>query len=205
MNIDTKKELEKAKIYNENLAGDPVYDPFVKGSGYALPDNYLEVLNINNNIMGYITIPKISLKLPIYHGTSSEVLEKGIGHIETTALPIGGTSRHSVLTGHRGLPTARLFSDLDKLEIGDYIYINILDEILTYEVYDLEVIEPTEIEHLRPIKNRDLITLVTCTPYGINTHRLLVHTERVNNTEKIDYKEIEEVENIAPKLETKKY
>ena len=138
--IDEEKineEKEKAKIYNENLSGDPVHDPFVIGSGYALPENYKEVLNVGDDgVMGYVEIPKISVYLPIYHGTSDEVLEKGVGHIQNTSVPIGGKSTHSVLTGHTGLPNAELFTRLDELGIGDIFYIHVLDDVLTYKVFD---------------------------------------------------------------------
>lgn len=175
-----KKEKEKAQTYNENLSGDPVHDPFVLGSGYALPENYKEVLNISGDgIMGYIQIPKISVDLPIYHGTSEEVLEKGVGHIQNTSVPIGGNSTHSVLTGHTGLPNAELFTRLDELVVGDIFYIHILNDILTYKVYEIKVVLPDNIDELRITSGEDLVTLVTCTPYGVNSHRLLVKAKRV--------------------------
>ena len=160
-----EEEWQKAEEYNENLAGDPVHDPFVMGSGYVLPDNYEEVLNLNGDgVMGYLEIPKIDVELPIYHGTSEEVLEKGAGHLEATALPIGGKNRHPVISAHRGLPR---------------FYLSVLDETLAYEVDKITVIEPEELEFLTPEENRDLLTLLTCTPYGVNTHRLLVRGTRV--------------------------
>ena len=175
-----KKEKEKAQTYNENLSGDPVHDPFVLGSGYALPENYKEVLNLSEDgIMGYIQIPKISVDLPIYHGTSEEVLEKGVGHIQNTSVPIGGNSTHSVLTGHTGLPNAELFTRLDELVVGDIFYIHVLNDILTYKVYEIKVVLPDNIDELRITSGEDLVTLVTCTPYGVNSHRLLVKAERV--------------------------
>ena len=175
-----KKEKEKAQTYNENLSGDPVHDPFVFGSGYALPENYKEVLNLSEDgIMGYIQIPKILVDLPIYHGTSEEVLEKGVGHIQNTSVPIGGNSTHSVLTGHTGLPNAELFTRLDELVVGDIFYIHVLNEILTYKVYEIKVVLPDNIDELRITSGEDLVTLVTCTPYGVNSHRLLVKAERV--------------------------
>jgi len=180
VSVDLKKEWEKAEEYNENLAGDPVHDPFVPGSGFALPENYLEVLNLNG-VMGYISIPKISVKLPIYHGTSEEVMQKGVGHIESTALPIGGDSRHCVMTGHRGLPSAELFTRLDELEVGDVFYVYILDKTLMYKVDQIKTILPDALESLQVIHGKDLVTLVTCTPYGVNTHRLLVRAERVTD------------------------
>ncbi len=174
-----KDEFQRAQIYNENLAGDPVHDPFVVGSGYALPTNYTSVLNITDDgIMAYISIPKISIYLPIYHGTSSETLEKGVGHIQSTSLPIGGQSTHSVLTGHTGLPSAELFTKLDELNVGDIFYIHVLNEVLTYKIYETKIILPDEIGELQINGTNDYITLVTCTPYGVNTHRLLVKAER---------------------------
>lgn len=174
---ELSEEWAKAEEYNENLAGDPVHDPFIPGSGYALPDNYLDVLNIDG-VMGYIEIPKIDVSLPVYHGTAEETLEKGVGHMESTTLPIGGTDRHAVLTGHRGLPSAELFTNLDLLEIGDHFYINVLGETLAYEVDSIEVVEPDELGLLTVEPGRDLVTLITCTPYGVNTHRLLVRGTR---------------------------
>ena len=185
--IDEEKineEKEKARIYNENLSGDPVHDPFVIGSGYALPENYKEVLNVSDDgVMGYVEIPKISVYLPIYHGTSDEVLEKGVGHIQNTSVPIGGNSTHSILTGHTGLPNAELFTRLDELGIGDIFYIHVLDDVLTYKVFETKVILPDKIDELRILNGKDYVTLVTCTPYGVNSHRLLVKAERVEYEE----------------------
>ena len=185
--IDEEKlneEKEKARIYNENLSGDPVHDPFIIGSGYALPENYKEVLNISNDgVMGYVEIPKISVYLPIYHGTSDDVLEKGVGHIQNTSVPVGGNSTHSVLTGHTGLPNAELFTRLDELVIGDIFYIHVLGDVLTYKVFETKVILPDKIDELQILNGKDYVTLVTCTPYGVNSHRLLVKAERVEYEE----------------------
>lgn len=171
--------LAEAQEYNENLAGDPVHDPFVPGSGYALPDNYLDVLNPDGDgVMGYLTIKKINLRLPIYHGSDESVLAKGVGHMRQTALPIGGKGTRSVLTGHRGLPSAELFTRLDELTEGDVFTISVLDETLAYKVVNIETVTPDALEELRAYQDRDLVTLVTCTPYGVNTHRLLVTGER---------------------------
>ena len=173
------EEWEKARRYNENLAGDPVHDPFVPGSGYALPGNYLDVLNLSGDgVMGYIEIPRISVRLPIFHGSDDEVLQKGAGHIEQTFLPVGGEGSHAVITGHRGLPSAELFTRLDELEQGDLFYIHVLDEVLAYEVDQITVVLPTELENIRAVEGEDLVTLVTCTPYAVNTHRLLVRGRR---------------------------
>lgn len=177
---EVESAWEKARMYNEDLAGDPVHDPFILGSGYVLPDNYDEVLNLSGNgVMGYIEIPRIEVDLPVYHGTSEEVLTKGVGHVEVTSLPIGGEERYSLLCAHRGLPSAELFTRLNELELGDVFYIHILDEIHAYEVDQIKVIEPEELEGLVPVTGRDLITLMTCTPYGVNTHRLLVRGSRI--------------------------
>ena len=170
---------QQAQIYNENLAGDPVHDPFVPGSGYALPDNYLDVLNIDGDgVMGYLEIPKIDVYLPIYHGTDEESLQEGVGHMESTALPIGSVGGHSVLSGHRGLPNAELFTNLNLLEEGDYFYIHVLDETLAYQVDQITVVEPDELSQIAAIPGEDLVTLLTCTPYGVNTQRLLVRGAR---------------------------
>lgn len=177
---ELKNLWEEAKIYNDNLAGDPLHDPFVPGSGYVLPDNYEDVLNpTNDGVMASIEIPKIDVMLPIYHGTSEDILKKGAGHIESTSLPIGGVNRHSVISAHRGLPSALLFTRLDELEEGDMFYIHILDEIHSYEVDQIQVILPEELSALKTEPDKDLITLLTCTPYGVNTHRLLVRGHRV--------------------------
>lgn len=171
-------EWQKAREYNESLAGDPVRDPFIPGTGYALPENYLECLNING-VMGYLVIPKINVRLPIYHGTGEEALQNGVGHIESTALPIGGAFTHAILTGHRGLPSAKLFTSLDQLAIGDRFYIYVLDQILAYEVDEINTVLPNALEELEAIEGRDLVTLITCTPYGVNTQRLLVRGSRI--------------------------
>lgn len=201
------EEMQKAKTYNENLSGEPVHDPFVAGSGYALPENYTEVLNLSEDgVMAYIEIPKISVYLPIYHGTSNEVLEKGVGHIQSTSIPIGGISTHSVLTGHTGLPSAELFTRLDELDIGDIFYIHVLNEVLTYKIYETKVILPDDIDELQITSGKDLITLVTCTPYGVNTHRLLVKAERTEYEEYVtDEKEINTDNSNSENKEEKNY
>ena len=175
---------QQAQDYNASLAGDPVRDPFVPGSGYALPENYPEMLNPNGDgIMGYLEIPKIGVRLPIGHGTGEEVLEKNVGHIESTALPIGGPGTHAVLTGHRGLPSAELLTRLDEVETGDLFYLRVLDQVLAYRVEQITTVLPYELEQLQAEPGRDLVTVLTCTPYGINTHRLLVRGERTEYVE----------------------
>lgn len=182
---DIKAEWEAAEKYNASLSGAVIGDPFVPGSGRVIPDNYEEILDVDG-IMGYIKIPKIKVDLPIYHGCKEESLQKGVGHLEDTALPIGGKGNHCVLSGHRGLPAAELFTDLDKLEKGDQFYLYILDKILTYEVDQIKVISPDEVQDLRTIPDRDLVTLITCTPYGVNSHRLLVRGTRVADVEQAE-------------------
>ena len=141
---------------------------------------YYEALAIEGtNIIGYVKIDKIGVELPVYHGTSETVLNHGVGHLEGSSLPVGGESTHSVMSAHRGLPSAKLFTDLDRLEIGDTFQVIILDQVLTYQVDQIKVITPRELEHLQILEGRDLCTLFTCTPYGINTHRLLVRGERI--------------------------
>ncbi len=172
------EEWKRAEEYNESLAGEPVHDPFLEGSGKALPQNYLEVLQFFDT-MGTIEIPKISVSLPIYHGTDPEILEKGIGHLRQTALPIGGMGTHSVLTGHTGLPNAKMFDRLTSLEIGDKFYVHVLGQTLAYSVDAINIVKPEEVELLDPILGEDHVTLLTCTPYGVNTHRLLVRGIRI--------------------------
>ncbi len=169
-----KAEFEKAEEYNGSINGSDVKDPFIPGSGVVLPENYAEVLDVDLGMMGTLEIPCIDVNLPIYHGVSEEVLKKGVGHLKETAFPIGGEGNHTVLSAHRGLPEAKLFTDLDKMEIGDEFYIRIFDEVLAYRVDQIEVIEPSETSLLKPVKGKDYVTLLTCTPYGINSHRLLV-------------------------------
>lgn len=145
---------------------------------------YYDTLDIaGNDIMGYVEIPSIDVELPIYHGTEEKVLQVAIGHLEWTSLPTGGESTHCVLSGHRGLPSARLFTDLDKLAVGDYFMLHVMDETLTYEVDQILIVEPDDTDALLIQEGKDLCTLFTCTPYGVNSHRLLVRGHRVDNLE----------------------
>jgi len=147
-------------------------------------EEYETLLDVGGlGIMGYVEIPEISVTLPIYHGTDEAVLQIAVGHLEWTSLPVGGESTHSVISGHRGLPSAKLFSDLDKLVEGDIFIFRVLDEILTYEIDQILIVEPHEVQNLQVESGKDLCTLLTCTPYGINSHRLLVRGHRVENTE----------------------
>lgn len=167
--------LATAKRYNESLAGDPVHDPFVIGSGFAVPSDYNEVLNVDGNgLIGYIKIPSIDVNLPINHNTRGEVLEKGAGHVPQTSFPIGGESTHAVITGHTGLPTARLFTDLIRLKEGDIFIIDVLGDKHAYKVDNIQVVRPDQVESVHIETGREYVTLLTCTPYGINSERLLV-------------------------------
>ncbi len=172
------KEIKDNAIkYNKYLSklSDPLID-------YKEIKNYENILNVNDEgMMGYLSIDKIRVEIPIYHGTSNDTLNSFVGHVEGTSLPIGGNSTHSVLSAHRGLPSAKLFSDLDKLEVGDTFKIIVLDEALTYKVDKISIVKPNNSKELMNVKDKDYVTLITCTPYGINTHRLLVRGVRVDN------------------------
>ena len=149
---------------------------------YKKLSGYNNLLNINNTgMMGYISVNKIKALIPIYHGTGKEVLNIGVGHLEGSSLPVGGKNTHSVLSAHRGLPSSNLFTDLNKLEIGDIFEITILDRKFTYQVDEINVVEPNDVTKLKIKKNQDHVTLMTCTPYGLNTHRLLVRGVRIEN------------------------
>lgn len=175
-NNDFDKILNNADEYNKKIF--ETKDTFSKKkiSGYN------ETLRVENtDIMGYISIDKINVRIPIYHGSDEGVLQVGAGHIEGTSLPIGGVNTHSVLSAHRGLPSAKLFTDLDQLEIGDTFTITVLNQLLTYEVDQILIVKPNEISQLELVEGKDYVTLVTCTPYAINTHRLLVRGVRIEN------------------------
>ena len=169
---------EAARGYNAALAG--------RTNTYLLTEEqkaqYEALLDVAGlGVMGYVEIPAIKCALPIYHGTDEAVLQIAVGHLEWSSLPVGGESTHCVISGHRGLPSARLFTDLDKLVEGDIFLLRVLDEVLTYEVDQIRIVEPQEVDDLGITAGEDLCTLVTCTPYGINTHRLLVRGHRVEN------------------------
>ena len=170
---------EQARAYNRTLVG--------KAYRYDMTrqerEEYLGLLNVSGNgIIGYIEIPDIHCELPIYHGTDADALQIGVGHIEGSSLPVGGESTHCAISGHRGLPSAKLFSDLDKLTVGDRFSLRVLDDTLTYEVDQIHTVLPGEMDELEIVEGEDYCTLVTCTPYGVNTHRLLVRGYRVENS-----------------------
>lgn len=183
---DFSEEWEKARAFNDTLKENNIYGDVFAGDAEEIEDTeYWSVLNVaGDGVMGYLSIPKIDVKLSIYHGTSVDVLQTGVGHLDGTKLPIGGESTNCVLSAHRGLPSARLFTDIDQLEKGDRFYIHVLDEILAYEVdmiYDM--VDKDDMEALSSdlaiVDGEDHVTLFTCTPYGVNTHRLLVRGVRV--------------------------
>ena len=182
-----KKELEKAKEYNESVqeSSIPIEDPFAENIEEEVATGYFDVLDIGE-ALGYLEIPAIDVELPIYHGVSEKVLQKGIGHMSNSSFPIGGHGTHSALTGHRGLPSSKLFRHLDKVQIGDVFYINTLGETLAYEVDDIKIVLPNETQWLDIDPEKDYVTLITCEPYMINTHRLLVRGERIPYEEAIE-------------------
>ena len=178
--VSYEQAWAQAQAYNETLrSNNRRYQPTEEET-----EQYENLLNISGNgIMGYIEIPAIGVSLPIYHGTEDTVLQIAIGHIEGSSLPVGGPGTHCVVAGHRGLPSAKLFTDLDKLTEGDTFMLRVLDEVLTYEVDQIHIVEPHEVSLLEIEEGRDLCTLVTCTPYGVNSHRLLVRGHRIENQE----------------------
>ena len=169
--------FREANAYNVALAelSSPLLD-------YDQLEGYNEILNVTGNgIMGYVIIQKLGVELPVYHGISSEVLNIACGHLEGTSLPVGGENTHCVLSAHRGLPHAKLFTELDKMELGDTFQLTVLDRTLTYQVDQITVVRPNEIDDVQIVAGKDLCTLLTCTPYGVNSHRLLVRGSRIEN------------------------
>ena len=177
---DYTKFFNEADSYNQKIKGMP--SSYMNHSNIA--EEYYNILDVNGDgMMGYITIEKIKVQLPIYHGTSDKVLNSAVGHVEGSSLPVGGESTHAVLSAHRGLPSAKLFTNLDKVEVGDVFTIRILDRTITYQVDQVLIVLPHETEALNIVSGEDYCTLVTCTPYGINTHRMLVRGTRIENIE----------------------
>jgi len=173
--------FDAADVFNQEIAADP--DALYHADHFSTYSTTLDVTG--TGIMGYITIPRIGVELPIYHGTSDAVLQVAAGHLEGTSLPVGGESTHAVISAHRGLPSAKLFTHLDRLEVGDTFTITVLDRELTYEVDKISIVLPTEVDELKVVDGKDYVTLMTCTPYGINTHRLLVRGHRVTAPENL--------------------
>jgi sortase A len=186
--------FEKAYAYNEKLYR--TNNPLLNHN--EIP-GYNEALSISDDgMIGYLQIDRIGVELPVYHGTSEDVLGRGVGHLEGSSLPVGGEGTHSILSAHRGLPSSKLFTDLDRVEIGDVFRIIVLDQVLTYQVDFIKVIEPTDVSDLQIVDGKDYCTLFTCTPYGINTHRLLVRGVRIETAEE---KPIIYVSNEAYRIE----
>ena len=186
--------FERAHAYNKAL-----YETNYPLMDYKNVPGYYDTLRItDNDMIGYLKIDRIGVELPIYHGTSDDVLNRGVGHLEGSSLPIGGENTHSIMSAHRGLPSSKLFTDLDRVERGDTFQIIVLDQVLTYQVDYIKVIEPTDVSDLQIIEGGDYCTLFTCTPYGINTHRLLVRGVRI---ETIEEKPIIYVSNEAFRIE----
>ena len=177
---DYTKELEAAKVYNEYLVNFSNLSAVTEAENAREDKIYQSLLNVaGNGIMASIKIPSVKINLPIYHGTDEAVLQVGAGHYLGSSLPIGGESTHAILTGHRGLPSAKLFTDLDRLEVRDIFYIKVLGEILEYQIDQIEIVLPEEVEGLSIVPGEDYVTLVTCTPYGINSHRMLIRGTRI--------------------------
>lgn len=177
---EIKTVWRKARAYNRAHDVNIIMDAWNDADEYVMSHPYDTLLDpLGNGMMGSIKIPKISVDLPIYHGISAKVLEHGVGHIEGTSLPVGGKGTHSVLSAHRGLPAMKLFTDLDRMEEGDQFFLHIMDKVLAYEVDQIKVVKPKLVKDLDIVKGKDYVTLVTCTPYGVNTHRMLVRGHRV--------------------------
>lgn len=175
----------QAEAYNQRLAEDngfskPALDEY---NNPITPEDYWDILDIDDNgMMGYISIPRINVTIPMYHGTSEEVLQVAVGHLQNTSLPVGGENTHAVLSGHRGLPSKALFTDLDQVQVGDLFSLTVLNETLYYRVDQILTVLPNETDALAIVKGKDYVTLVTCTPYGVNSHRLLVRGARIDYT-----------------------
>lgn len=186
---EQKAEIEKAMRYNESLANGYVVltDPFKEEKIEEDTAEYELLLNLTNDgVMGTVEIPLINVSLPIYHGTSDAILKKGAGHLQGTSLPVGGASTHTVITGHTGLSNAKLFTDLTELDKGDIFFLEVMGEKLAYQVDQIKVVLPTEMDDLKIVPGEDYCTLLTCTPYGVNTHRLLVRGKRTDYQEAVD-------------------
>ena len=181
--VDYQAYFDAADDYNRRLTETP--DAFYRPEEVS---GYTDTLDVSGTgIMGYITISKIGVELPVYHGTSDGVLQVAAGHLEGSSLPVGGAGTHAVISAHRGLPSAKLFTNLDELEVGDTFTITVLDRVLTYEVDQISIVLPTETDNLKVVDGKDYVTLMTCTPYGINSHRLLVRGRRIETPDKLKH------------------
>lgn len=192
---EKERYRKEAQVYNQTLEkgnGVSIEDAF--GSKHHTNKTYKKILDINKDgVMGIIDIPKLKLSLPIYHGTSEEVLQKGAGHLEGTSIPIGGVSTHACISAHRGLPNKKMFTNLDEMKEDDIFLLSIMGEKLAYKVIDVQVVLPSDIRSLRIQKGKDLVTLITCTPYGVNTHRLNVTGERTTYKEDMENSKTETI------------
>lgn len=197
---DKEKLWQSAQDYNAQHDTNRIVDAFNEDDDYVLSHPYDSILDVNGDgLMGSIEIPKLKLNLAIYHGIGNDVLEKGIGHVEGTSIPIGGKGTHAVLAGHRGLPSAKLFTDLDQMEIGDIFLIHVLDQTLAYKVDQIKTVLPENTEDLAIDPEEDYVTLITCTPYGVNTHRLLVRGVRTSYQETKTEKTVaQELAKVSP-------
>lgn len=185
--IDYEQEWRKATAYNDELLPSILPDSFADAEASGRDEAYMSCLNLTGDgMIGYVQIPKINVKLPIFHTVDEKILETAVGHLEGSSLPVGGTNTHAVLSAHRGLPSAALFTDLDRLEEGDHFLLYILDDMLCYEVDKISVVEPENTADLAVEDGQDLVTLLTCTPYGVNSHRLLVRGHRVSYTPEME-------------------
>ena len=200
--IDYDAERKKAEDYNEALLPCVLPDSFALAESSGVDPVYMNTLNIaGDEMMGSVEIPKINIKIPIYHTTEEDVLNKGAGHMEGSSLPVGGANTHAVISAHRGLPSASLFTDLDQMKVGDHFLIHVLDETLCYEVDKISVVKPEDTSALAVEDGQDLVTLLTCTPYGVNTHRLLIRgirTEYVEPEEKAEETPIQQIAKVDP-------
>lgn len=195
---ENKKMLELVKEYNKSLQNN---NARWKKMSAEQREYYNSLLDVSGTgMMGYIEIPKLNISLGIYHTTEESVLQTAIGHVEGTSFPIGGIGTHSALSGHRGLPSAKLFTDLDKLEVGDEFYIIILNEVLTYEIDNIAIVLPNEMNLLNIDNDKDYCTLITCTPYGVNTHRLLVRGTRIETTKAKEIRITADADQISPTM-----
>lgn len=195
-NSDLLKAKERAQAYNASISPGAAEDTYSQAALTQASEDYDSQLNVvGNGIMGYVSIPKIDVNLPIYHGTNSDSLERGIGHLLGSSLPIGGEDTHSILTAHSGMASQKMFSDLPQVAIGDVFYLNVLGETLAYQVDQINTVLPHDTTYLGIEQNMDICTLVTCTPFGVNTHRLLVRGSR------IPYEEAEVIEQVTAQEE----
>ena len=200
--IDYDAERKKAEDYNEALLPCVLPDSFALAESSGVDPVYMNTLNIaGDEMMGSVEIPKINIKIPIYHTTEEDVLNKGAGHLEGSSLPVGGANTHAVISAHRGLPSASLFTDLDQMKVGDHFLLHVLDETLCYEVDKISVVKPEDTSALAVEDGQDLVTLLTCTPYGVNTHRLLIRgirTEYVEPEEEAEETPIQQIAKVDP-------